>query len=132
MLYNKSITELVIHLRALIIGVGDLIAGILLGWFPHWHSSASLNKISHLGLPWHVVGAAFLVCAALVAFPKTRAVGYGVTSVFYLVAGWSLALVSIDAPQANALVVVGVFMLAATLLCGVATAQTDRGRRDAP
>lgn len=127
-----GLTRFVIVLRALIIGVGDFAAGILVGWNAHWHSSTSLTKISHLGLPWPVIGGWLIAAAALTAYPKTRAIGYGMTSVIFFVAAWSLAEVSIDAPLANGLAVVGLFMLAAILLCGVATAQTDRGRRDAP
>lgn len=120
-----------IRLRALIVGAGDLIIGVMLGWMPRWHSSASLHNLSHLGLPWWIIGLVFIAAAALVAFPASRAAGYGLTSVLVFVAAWSLALVSSESPTANAVAVVGLFMLAALLLCGVATAQQDRGRRDA-
>lgn len=126
-----ALTQLVIYLRAVVMGVGDLVTGVLLGWFPHWHSSASLRNLSHLGLPWPVVGSLFIGAAALVAVPQSRAVGYGVTAVLFFVAAWSLALVSFDAPAANGLAIVGLFMLAGICVCGVFTAQLDRGRRDA-
>lgn len=119
-----------IRLRATVIGLGDLITGIMIGWFPHWHSSTSLRKLSHIGLPWHVIGALFIAAAVLIAFPKVRAIGYGLTSVYFIIAAWSLASVSLDTPAANGIATVGLFMLAGIVLCGVITAQLDRGPRD--
>lgn len=130
--YADRLALLVVQLRAIVVGVGDLVIGIMVGWFPHWHSSSSLVKLSHIGLPWHVIGALFIVGAGLIAVPKVRAIGYGLTVVFFFIAAWSLALVSLDAPNANGIAVVGLFMLAGIVLCGVITAQLDRGPRDVP
>lgn len=129
----RDLSSFVIQLRAVIICLGDLVAGILVGWFPRWHSSASLVKYGHLvGGHWSILGLVLLAAAALVAVPKTRSVGYGISSFVYLLAAAFLAYVSVDAKVNNALAVVGLVMLGSILLCGVATAQQDRGRRDAP
>lgn len=123
----------VIHLRAFIVGVGDLAAGVLVGWNQNWHNSASLVKYGHLvGGHWSILGCLLIAAAALIVFPATRAVGYAISSFVYLVAGFFLLYVSLSAPKNNALAVTGLLMLGAILLCGVITGQTDRGRRDAP
>lgn len=128
---ESQVQTLVIHLRATFTVIGCLITGALLGWSPHWRSAASLVKISHLGLPWPVIGCTFIIAGVLAIFPRVRAVGYGLGSVLYLTAAWSLLTVAPYAPAANAPATVGLAMTGLFLLCGVATAQHDRGRRDA-
>lgn len=123
--------KIVIRLRAFIIGVGDLIAGIMIGWFPTWHNSASLVKYGRLvGHHWSILGSLLIAAALLIVLPRTRAVGYGITSFVWLVGGFFLIDVSLTATRNNALAVVGMFMLGGIVLCGVITAQTDRGQRD--
>lgn len=128
-----DLDTVVIRLRAFIVGVGDLIAGVLIGWFPGWHNSASLVKYGGLvGHHWSILGSLLIASALLIAYPRTRAVGYGITSFIWLVGGFFLLDVSVTATRNNALAVVGMFMLGGIVLCGVITAQTDRGRRGGP
>lgn len=132
-MHDERINALVIKMRALIIIVGDALIGVLLGWFPHWHSAASLARVDRLGLPWWIIGVVFIGCAALVAFPKARTFGYGGSAVLFFTGATSSADTQMHSKTANALLLVGIFMLAGVLVCGVATAQVDQGRRrDAP
>lgn len=124
---------LVIRLRAAVVVISNVVAGVMVGWFMRWHNSPSLVRMGHLvGGHWSIVGCWLLLAAVLVLFPRTRAIGYGATSVVYLLAGIWLAVVSHGQPRNNGLAVVGLLAYGAILLCGVITAQQDRGRRDAP
>lgn len=126
---ESTVQTFVIYCRAVTVGVGDLIAGVMLGWFPHWRSSTSLVQLSRLGLPWPVIGLLFIGCAWLIVFPPVRVFGYGISSVLFFIGAISLLAVQRHSSTANVLAVVAMFMVAGLLLCGVATAQVDQGRR---
>lgn len=127
---EASAHALVIRLRAGFTAIGCILTGVLLGWSPHWRSGASLVKISHLGLPWPVIGLAFVAAGVLVLIPSLRAIGYGLGAVLFLTAAWSLITVSATTRTANAPATVGLAMTGCFLVLGVVTAQQDRGRRD--
>lgn len=123
---------LVIRLRAAAVAISDVVAGVMVGWFVHWHNSPSLVRFGHLvGGHWSIMGAFLLVAAALILHPATRAWGYGATSGVFLLAGIWLAVVSHGQPRNNGLAVVGLLAYGAILICGTITAQQDRGRRGA-
>lgn len=126
---RPNISGLVIRLRATFSAVGCATTGVLL-WFPHWRSAPSLEKFSKIGAPWPLIGAVFILAGVLIVCPRTRVYGYGIGSVLYLVAGWSLVAIAPGAVQASAPATVGLIMTGLFLLLGVATAQEDRGRRD--
>lgn len=132
-MHESQVQALVIKARALVVGIGDVLVGILLGWFPRWHSSTSLVKLSHLGLPWPVIGLVFIGCSWLIVFSRSRVFGYGISAVLFFIGAVSSADTQFHAKTANALIFVGLFVLSGVLVCGVATAQVDQGRRrDAP
>jgi hypothetical protein len=125
-----SVARMVIGLRATFTCIGDVTIGVLVGWVPLWHTAPSLVRISHLGLPWPVIGSLFILGGLLTVSARVRAWGYGISAVLFFVGAYSLAAVSIAGPPANAVSAVGLFMVSGFLTLGVMTAQEDWSRRD--
>lgn len=129
----RNVERTVILLRAGIVAVGDVAVGVAVGFYPRLHASPGLAKFGQvLGGHWLSLAILLFVAALLICFTRTRAWGYGISSVVFLLAGIWTADVAFNSPLANGIAAVGLIMLGLILLCGVATAQIDRLPRQGP